>query len=53
MHGAGLDYREVDGVKIPFTVQNVSSLQAVTIRLEKIVHNKAIDDAVFAKPVAK
>ena len=47
------DYREVDGVKLPFTVQNVSSIQTVTIRLNKVEHNKPIDDALFAKPVVK
>jgi outer membrane lipoprotein-sorting protein len=47
------DYREIDGVKIPFTVQTVNSVQTVTIRLDKIEHNKPIDDSMFAKPAAK
>jgi hypothetical protein len=47
------DYREIDGVKIPFTVQTINSAQTVTIRLDKVEHNKPIDESMFAKPVAK
>jgi outer membrane lipoprotein-sorting protein len=47
------DYRESGGVKIPFTVQIISPAQTVTIRLDKIEHNKPIDESMFAKPVAK
>jgi hypothetical protein len=47
------DYREVEGVKIPFSVQAVTPAQTVTIRLEKVEHNKPLDDAMFTKPVAK
>ncbi len=44
------DYREVDGVKIPFKVNVINPLQAVTITLSKVEHNKPIDDAMFSKP---
>ncbi len=47
------DYREVDGIKMPFSVQSTTPAQIVTIRLEKVEHNKPIDDAMFAKPVTK
>ena len=47
------DYREVDGVKIPFTMQIVTPAQTVTIRLDKVVHNQSIDESMFARPVAK
>lgn len=47
------DYREIDGVKIPFTVQAVTPAQTVTIRLDKVEHNKPIDESMFAKPVTK
>ena len=47
------DYREIGGVKIPFTVQIVSPAQTITIRLDKIEHNKPIDESMFARPVAK
>jgi outer membrane lipoprotein-sorting protein len=44
------DYRDVDGVKLPFTVVVTSPVQSVTIRLQKIEHNKPLDDAIFARP---
>jgi len=47
------DYREVDGVKLPFTVQTVNPAQTVTVRIDKVEHNKPIDDAMFARPVVK
>jgi outer membrane lipoprotein-sorting protein len=42
------DYRTVDGIKVPFTVVNSNAMQSITIKLQKVEHNVAIDDAVFA-----
>lgn len=42
------DYRTVDGIKWPFQVVNSSTMQTITIKLDKIEHNVAIDDAVFS-----
>ena len=47
------DYREVDGVKMAFSIQTVNSAQTVTIRLEKVEQNKPLDDAMFVRAVAK
>ena len=48
------DYRDVDGVKIPFTVKVTSAIQSFTIAVTKVEHNVKIDDALFSKPaVAK
>jgi len=44
------DYRDVDGIKLPFRVRSLNQLQAVTITLTKIEHNTAISDSTFAKP---
>jgi hypothetical protein len=44
------DYREVDGVKIPFTVKVTSTIQRFTIALTKVEHNVKIDEALFSKP---
>jgi len=41
------DYRAVDGVKVPFMVVNSSPMQTATIKLAKIEHNVALDDAMF------
>jgi outer membrane lipoprotein-sorting protein len=46
------DYREVDGVKLPFKVKNASQLQTYTITFTKIEHNVSIDEASFSKPAA-
>jgi len=47
------DYRDVDGVKVPFTVVLANSMQTVTIALTKVEHNTPLDDAIFAKPGLK
>jgi outer membrane lipoprotein-sorting protein len=44
------DYRDVDGVKIPFKVNVFSSMQTITVTLSKVEHNKPIDDAMFSRP---
>jgi outer membrane lipoprotein-sorting protein len=43
------DYREVDGLKVPFTLLVTSPAQSVTIHLTKVEHNKPIDDAIFGR----
>lgn len=44
------DYREVDGVKMPFTVRRNSPAISFTVKLDKVEHNVPIDDAKFNKP---
>jgi hypothetical protein len=44
------DYREVDGVKIPFKLTSSSSVQSFTIVVSKVEHNGPVDDKLFAKP---
>ena len=43
------DYRTVDGVKVPFIINQLEGT-VFTIRLTEVKHNVAIDDAVFVKP---
>jgi zinc protease len=45
-----LDYREVDGVKIPFGSRTTSSVQNFTIIITKVEHNVQIDETLFSKP---
>jgi hypothetical protein len=47
------DYREADGVKVPFSVTVVNPAQTVTITLAKVEHNKPIDEAMFSRPAIK
>jgi len=44
------DYREVDGVKLPFKLTASSSLQSYTVELSKVEHNTAVDEKLFVKP---
>jgi outer membrane lipoprotein-sorting protein len=46
------DYKEVDGVKIPFRIKTSSSIQSITITLTAVNHNVKVDDALFVKPGA-
>jgi zinc protease len=46
------DYREVDGVKIPFEVKVSSSIQSFTIAVTKVEHNVKVDEMLFSKPGA-
>ncbi len=45
-----LDYRDVDGVKLPFQMTATSAIQNYTIRITKVEHNVQIDEALFSKP---
>jgi zinc protease len=47
-----LDYREVDGVKLPFLIKATSAVQSYTIAVTKVEHNVRIDDTLFSKPAA-
>jgi hypothetical protein len=43
------DYRVVDGIKMPFKSINSSPQQTVTILIEKVENNVAIDEALFSR----
>jgi hypothetical protein len=45
-----LDYRDVDGVKLPFRIRSTSSVQNFNVTVTKIEHNGAVDQALFSKP---
>ena len=44
------DFRDVDGVKVPFSLRLTSSMQSVTMTFTKAENNVAIDDKLFVKP---
>ena len=44
------DFRDVDGVKVPFKVEVSSPVQAFTVVLSKVEQNVPVDDKLFAKP---
>jgi outer membrane lipoprotein-sorting protein len=45
------DYREVDGLKLPFSTRTVLPQFEIVVRTDEIRHNVKIDDAVFSQPV--
>lgn len=47
------DYKDVDGVKMAFSLKQVSSAFTLTIKMEDIKHNVPVDDAKFNKPAAQ
>jgi outer membrane lipoprotein-sorting protein len=47
------DYREVDGVQVPFALHVTNAAQEFTITLASVEHNKPIDDAMFSRPAVK
>lgn len=44
------DYREVDGVEVPFRITVSEPGKSSTFRVEQVQQNVAIDDARFTKP---
>ncbi|HLG16498.1 MAG TPA: hypothetical protein VJH03_18625 [Blastocatellia bacterium] len=44
------DYKEVDGIKMPFTLRQSTAAFSFTIKLTEVKHNVAIEDSKFAKP---
>jgi hypothetical protein len=44
------DYREVDGIKQPFSVRQVTPQFTLSFKLTAIKHNVPLDDAIFRKP---
>lgn len=44
------DYRDVDGLKIPFRMKRIEKGAIVNIRLTQVILNPPLDDSVFLKP---
>ena len=44
------DYRDVDGLKMPFMIRQVTPQFSVVIRLTEVKHNVPLDDAIFKRP---
>ncbi len=47
------DYKDVDGIKVPHTVRQITSAFTIIIKLDEVKHNVAIDDTKFNKPAAQ
>lgn len=44
------DYRDVDGLKLPFTIEQRSPDNTMIFKFTEIVNNAPLEDAAFAKP---
>lgn len=44
------DIRDLDGVKVPYTLKIVNAAQTLTLTFSKIEHNVAVDEKLFVKP---
>ena len=44
------DYRDVDGVKVPYRLQSINQFQTISITTATVEQNKPIDDRMFSKP---
>jgi len=49
-HADPSDYRELDGVRVPYRVRVESSVQVLIMTFTKIDQNVAVDDKLFVKP---
>ena len=47
------DYREVDGVKVPFSTSVKSAVMEYTVKIDSVKHNVAVEDTKFAKPAGQ
>ena len=46
------NYKEVDGVKLPFSIHQITPAFTLDIKIEEVKHNVPVDDAKFVKPAA-
>jgi hypothetical protein len=47
------DYKEVEGIKIPFTVRQVTPAVTFSIKLTDVKYNVTVEDSKFNKPAAQ
>jgi outer membrane lipoprotein-sorting protein len=47
------DFREIDGVKIPFKLTGSSAIQTFTVVVTKVENNVKVDPSLFVKPAVK
>jgi zinc protease len=47
------DFRDVDGIKLPFVIHQTDGDTAYTITISEVHHNVSIEDSQFAKPAVQ
>jgi outer membrane lipoprotein-sorting protein len=46
------DFKDVDGIKVPFRVKTSTAFQTLTVTISQVEHNVEIDQTLFSKPAA-
>ena len=44
------DFRDVDGMKLPYATRTANQMQTVVATLKDVKHDVDIDDSVFVRP---
>jgi outer membrane lipoprotein-sorting protein len=44
------DFRDIDGIKVPFKLRLTNAMQSISMTFSKIEHNVALDEKMFVKP---
>jgi hypothetical protein len=44
------DFRDVDGVKVPFKMTLTNAMQSISMTFKKVEHNVTLDEKMFVKP---
>jgi hypothetical protein len=47
------DFRDVDGIKFPFTTRSTNAVQTIVATMSEVKHNTEIDDASFSRPAGQ
>jgi hypothetical protein len=47
------DFRDVDGIKLPFTIHHRGTEPEFTIKVDEVHHNVALEDTQFSRPAAQ
>ena len=47
------DFREVDGIKVPYTIKSANAFQTVVATISDVKHNAEIDDSSFSRPAGQ
>ena len=47
------DYRDMEGIKVPFVMRVSTPMQGIAISLTKVEHNKPIEDSMFSRAPIK
>lgn len=47
------DFRDVDGIKVPYTTRSTNAVQAIVVTMTDVKHNLELDESFFSKPAGQ